>query len=76
MLIYTIIFTLALLVLIAIKTTGIDQPSLDYKESYAAEVSNASYFTLPRGQPSRLWASIITNKSPPRNKGKPGYNTS
>lgn len=75
MLIYTIIFTLALLVLIAIKTTGIDQPTLD-KESYAAEGSNASYFTLPREQPSRLWASIIANKSPPRNKGKPRYNTS
>ena len=75
MILFITILILALLVP-AIKIDGIDQPqTFAYKESYNAEVGATSYFILPRGQPE-LRASIITNKSLPRNKGEPANNTS
>ena len=75
MILYITILIIALLVPVITQTLGIDQSTNQYKESYIAEVGTTSYFTLPRGQPKSR-ASIITNKSLPRNKGEPGNNTS
>ena len=75
MTLYITILILALLVPVITQTVGIDQSTTQYKESYNAEVGATSYFILPRGQPE-LRASIITNKSLPRNKGEPANNTS
>lgn len=61
--------------LVPVIVEGIDHPSPEYKERFISEVATTNYFSLPRGQP-RTRASIITNKSLPRNKGEPENNTS
>jgi hypothetical protein len=75
MILYITILILALLVPVITKSVGIDQPTPSYKESSFDEVGATNYFSLPRGQPG-LRASIIQNKSLPRNKGEPRNNTS
>jgi hypothetical protein len=74
MIFYITIFILALLVPVII-LPGIDQPFNQQEESSFNEVATINYFKLPRGQPG-LRASIIQNKSLPRNKGEPRNNTS
>jgi hypothetical protein len=69
MILFITILILSLLVPVII-LPGIDQPTNQYKERLFDEVATADYFSLPRGQPG-LRASIIQNKSLPRNKGKP-----
>ena len=69
MILYITILILSLLVPV-ITLPGIDQPTNQYKERLFDEVATADYFRLPRGQPG-LRASIIQNKTLPRNKGTP-----
>lgn len=70
MTLYITIFILALLVPVVTKSVGIDQPFNQQEESSFNEVATTDYFKLPRGQPGTR-ASIIQNKSLPRNKGEP-----
>lgn len=70
MILFLTILILALLVPVILKTDGIDQPTPQYRRAYEGVGNSFINFILPRGQPE-VRASIITQKTPPRNKGKP-----
>jgi hypothetical protein len=67
---YITIIILALLVPVIMQAHGIDHPVKIYKRSYVEVDNKPVNFVLPRGQPV-VRASIIKQKTFPRNKGKP-----